>query len=210
MRRAQQEIEIEQSRSAAERAQSHAGLAAEQAGLAAVAAGEVLSAVAGTARVVAEERGRQAADALSAAYGAARERADNLPVPELLEGVLEDVRERGLDVWEAVGGRPRRRKRYPWARGGAVAGALVGIAAAVAVRKLLRGDAPGAQEPEQVRAVVDAPPVAPTTVTTAPVSSTPVVPAPIEPAPATSTLVTPAVPVGSLDEDGEAVPPPSS
>ena len=90
---------------------------------------------------------------------------------------------------------------------------------AAVLRPLARGDPPGAQEPDQVRAVVDpAPSVAPTTVTSAPVSSSPVVaapattsnpvvPAPESSAPATSVLETPAVPVGSLDEDGEAVQP---
>lgn len=220
MRRAQQDIDTEQGRAAAERAQSHAAAAAEQAGLAAAAAGEALSVVAGTAREVVGERGKQAAEGLAAAYEAVRERADNLPVGVVLEGVLEDARERGYDVWEAVGGsRPKRRSRYPWAPRAAVVGGILGVVAAVAVRALRKGDAPGAQEPEQVRAVVDpAPSATPTAVTTAPVSSTPVVaapvagtapvaPAPESSAPATTVLETPAVPVGSLDEDGEAVVP---
>jgi hypothetical protein len=209
VRRAQQEIDMEQGRHAAERAQGHAGAAAEQAGLAAVAAGEVLSAVAGSAREVVGVRGKQAAEGLAAAYEAVRDRADNLPVPLLLEGVLEDARDRGYDVWEAVGGsRPKRASRYPWARGGAVAGALLGITAAMAVRRLLRGDAPGAQDPDQVQAVVDPapfapvpPPVPPTVPTASPTAAA----APVSSAPATTVLETPAVPVGSLDEDGEAV-----
>ncbi|MDP9433789.1 MAG: hypothetical protein M3P93_00730, partial [Actinomycetota bacterium] len=57
----------------------------------------------------------------------------------------------------------------------AVAGALLGVAAAVAYQRLAWRDAPGAQEPEELQAVVDVP---------------------AQPA---------AAPAARVDEDGEAV-----
>ena len=157
-----QEYDVERGREAAERAQGHAAVAAEQAGLAAThaieAATHVLGVAARTAREVGEERGRAAADALGTAYGTVRERADALPVSTVLEGVLEDARDRGVEVWHRLSGQPEPKpSRWPWVAG-ALVGAAVAGAAVVVVRRLLGDDAPGAQEPEQLQAVVDLPP----------------------------------------------------
>jgi hypothetical protein len=48
-----------------------------------------------------------------------------------------------------------RARRWPWALLAAVLGAAAGSAAAVVVRSLEGTDAPDAQEPDQVQAVVD-------------------------------------------------------
>ena len=80
---------------------------------------------------------------------------------EVLEGVVEDVRERGGEVVDALAGR-RRPRRWPWAVGAAAAGAAAGAGVALLVRGLVGQDAPGAQEPDQLRAVVDPRPPAET------------------------------------------------
>ena len=48
-------------------------------------------------------------------------------------------------------------RRWPWAVLAAVLGAAAGSAAAVLVRSLQGTDAPDAQEPDEVQAVVDRP-----------------------------------------------------
>lgn len=163
----------DQGRDAALRAAEHAQAAAVSAGLAAGAAAEVLGAAASTVTSVvggvAVERGREVARAV-------RSGAELVPTPEVLEGVLEDAFERGAQAWDALRG--RRRRRWPWALTSALAGAAAAVAVTVAARRLSTQDAPGAQEPDQVEAVVDPGPVAAT------------------------------VPVGAaVDEDGEAVQP---
>jgi hypothetical protein len=52
-------------------------------------------------------------------------------------------------------------RRWPWAVLAAVVGAAAGSAAALVVRSLEGEDAPDAQEPDQVQAVVDRPPAPP-------------------------------------------------
>ena len=50
-----------------------------------------------------------------------------------------------------------RARRWPWAVLAAVVGAAAGSAAAFAVRSIEGTDAPDAQEPDEVQAVVDRP-----------------------------------------------------
>ena len=160
------------SRDAATRAAGHAQAAAASAGLAAGAAAEALSGVAAVVTDVAVDRGRDVVQAV-------REGAELLPTPAVLEGVLEDAFDRGAEAWDALRGRRRPPRRWPWATGSALAGAAAAVAVTVLVRRLSTRDAPGALEPEAVEAVVDTPPVLP---------AAPAVP-----------------PTGAVDEDGEAV-----
>ena len=74
-------------------------------------------------------------------------------LPEVLEGTLEDAVERGGSVVDRLTG--RRSRRWPWAAGAAVAGAAAGAGSVLLLRRLVGQDAPDAQEPEQLRAVVD-------------------------------------------------------
>lgn len=174
----------DQGRDAALRAADHAQAAAVSAGVAASAAAEVLGAAASVGGGAAVERSRDVARA-------GRTGAELVPTPEVLEGVLEDAFERGADAWGALRGRHSR--RWPWAVGSALVGAAAAVAVTVVTRRLSTQDAPGAQEPEQVEAVVDLGPVA-----------TPVPPG----AAADSGPVAAAVPPGAaVDEDGEAVQP---
>lgn len=148
---------------AAARAAEHASAAAASAGLAAGAALEVLGAA-----------GREVVTAV-------RGGAELLPTPAVLEGVLEDAFDRGAQAWDALRGRSRPPRRWPWAAGSALAGATAAVAVTVLVRRLTTTDAPGAQEPADVRAVVD--------------------PAPADAVPAA------VPPAAAVDEDGEAVEP---
>lgn len=75
---------------------------------------------------------------------------------ETVSGVLDEALERGEAAWVALRGEqvaPSR--RWPWAVAAAVAGAAAGGAAAVLLRRIAPADAPGAQEPHELRAVVD-------------------------------------------------------
>ncbi len=174
-------------RDAAARAASHATAAAQAAGLAAGAAAEALGSAAGVVVDVASVRGREVGREVARAV---RDGAELLPTPEVLEGVLEDAFERGADAWDALRGRRRPPRRWPWATGSALVGAALAVGATVLVRRLATRDEPGAQEPEQVRAVVD---------TTAPVDTSVFDGVPVRP-------VTDApAPAGPVDEDGEAV-----
>ena len=68
---------------------------------------------------------------------------------------------RGGAAWDAVSGArvgpPTAVRRWPWALAAAALGAVAGGALAVLVRRLGGQDAPGAQEPEELEAVVDRP-----------------------------------------------------
>lgn len=172
--------QTDEGREAALRAAGHARAAATSAGLAAREAAEALGVVAEVARVVGAERGREVVSVV-------RERAADLPTPAALEGVIEEALDRGVDVWDALRGRPRTSRRWPWYLGTALAGALVAAGGALAARRLSTTDAPGAQEPEQLRAVVD--------LDAPPVQAVPPVPA--------------ATAEGPVDEDGETVLPSS-
>ncbi|MCW2713354.1 MAG: hypothetical protein JWN88_401 [Frankiales bacterium] len=50
-------------------------------------------------------------------------------------------------------------RRWPWALGAAVVGAAAGGAVAAVIRRVAGADAPDAQEPSELQAVVDRPPV---------------------------------------------------
>jgi len=52
-------------------------------------------------------------------------------------------------------GPPPGRRRWPWALGAALLGAAAGAVAAVVVSRVVPSDAPDAQDPEDVEAVVD-------------------------------------------------------
>jgi len=74
---------------------------------------------------------------------------------ETVTGVLEDAGGRSsvgreLSVSDRV-------RRWPWALGAALAGAVGGAAVAYVAGRLQVPDALGAQEPEQLQAVVDRP-----------------------------------------------------
>ena len=90
---------------------------------------------------------------------------------------LGEALERGGAAWGALRGDvvvPRgAARRWPWAVGAAVAGALAGAVVAKLLAKVAPADAPGAQEPHELRAVVDS---ADAAIRTAPVG--PAVPRP--------------------------------
>jgi len=67
-------------------------------------------------------------------------------------------------------GPPLGRRRWPWALGAALLGAAAGAVVAVVVSRVVPSDAPDAQEPEDVEAVVDLDRPA-TTAPTAPTTS---------------------------------------
>ena len=140
-------------REAAVRASQHAQAAATAAGLAAGAAAEALGVAVGAVSVAAAGGGREVARAV-------RSGADLVPAPEALEGVLEDAYERGAQAWDVLRGR-RAPRRWPRTAGGAAVGAMVAVVLTVLVRRLATRDAPGAQDPEQVLAVVDLAPAVP-------------------------------------------------
>lgn len=80
-----------------------------------------------------------------------RQDARVVPSSDVLDGVVEPARGRtGIAV---PAGRSAR--RWPWAVAAAVAGAAAGAGVALLVQRLVGEDAPGAQEPEQLVAVVD-------------------------------------------------------
>lgn len=160
----------------AEDAAQAATTAAAQA--AAVAAARTAQAVqrAGTAL---EHHGRQSAPAVGTAVGnavdAAVDTADSArtvagrigtaaagvasELVQTVSGLVEEPGVRGAAALDALRGvpvgPPAGRRRWPWALGAALAGAGAGAAVAVLVRRLGGTDAPGAQEPHELRAVVD-------------------------------------------------------
>jgi len=125
--------------------QSASDLARATSGLAAYG---VQLARSGSTRLAAGGAGGALADARAAAS----------QLTEVLEGVVEDARGRGVEVVDALAGR-RPARRWPWAIGAAVAGAAAGAGVALAVRGVLGHDAPGAQDPSELVAVVDLRPV---------------------------------------------------
>ncbi len=107
----------------------------------------------------------EAAERLAARYDAARAQFSGTDAGALarswqaaLESAFQDGRERAADLLAVT---PRRSRRWPWAVAAAVAGAAAGAAVALLLQRLAGQDAPGAQEPEQLRAVVDPAPVDP-------------------------------------------------
>jgi hypothetical protein len=139
---------------------------------------------AGTARTVAERIGGAA---LGAAGG----------LVSTVHGIVEEPTVRGgaaLDALRGVPvGPPAARRRWPWAVGAALTGAAAGAVVAALVRRLSTTDAPGAQEPHELRAVVD-------------VAGDPATPAAAGPGTTASTGLTPAPPPGAAAPGG-AVPP---
>ena len=77
--------------------------------------------------------------------------------------VLDTTLVRTSSAWDALRGGPigppLGRRRWPWAVAAAVAGAAAGAAAALLVGRLIGQDAPDAQDPEDLEAVVDRPAV---------------------------------------------------
>jgi hypothetical protein len=93
----------------------------------------------------------------------ARRRADELleDAREKADAILSEAALRGGAAWDALRGErvgpPVAVPRWPWALAAALAGAAAGVAVAIAVRRLDRPDAPDAQEPEDLEAVIDRP-----------------------------------------------------
>ena len=121
--------------------------------------GTAVGSAVGTAVGEAVHRANEAATVLAGGYGVVRERVAATDAPalvkqvgEVLEGVVEDSRDRAMSV---LGRQPPTRSRWRWAATAAVAGAAAGAAVAFAVKRLVGQDAPGAQEPDQLQAVVD-------------------------------------------------------
>lgn len=78
-----------------------------------------------------------------------------------VQGLVEEPGVRGAAALNALRGvpvgPPLGRRRWPWAVAAAVAGAAAGGAVAYALRKVEGTDAPDAQEPHELQAVVDVP-----------------------------------------------------
>jgi hypothetical protein len=74
---------------------------------------------------------------------------------------LETSRLRSGAAWEALRGAPvgvpEPARRWPWAVAAALLGAAAGAGVALVWRGLVGEDAPGAQDPEDLQAVVDHP-----------------------------------------------------
>ena len=91
---------------------------------------------------------------------AGRARAEVSPYVETVSGVLEDAGHRGSAAWAALrdpAGDVLPTRRWPWAFGAAVAGAAAGAVVALAIGRVRTADVPGAQDPEELQAVVDRP-----------------------------------------------------
>lgn len=161
--------------------------------------GAQVGAVVGTAVDELGQRAGEAAAVLADTYGTVREKVAAAEPGALVrqwagavEGVVESVVEQGRDRASAVRATPvpAPRRTVSWSVGAAVAGALGGVAVALLVRRLLGSDAPGAQEPDQLRAVVD-------TGTGAPAAPTPVPDPPVAPAPVPGVAPVPPGPQGT-------------
>lgn len=73
--------------------------------------------------------------------------------------LLDDTRLRTTAAYDALRGGPvgppLAVRRWPWAILAAVLGAIAGAAVVVLRRRLIGADAPGAQHPEELEAVID-------------------------------------------------------
>lgn len=73
--------------------------------------------------------------------------------------LLDETRTRTTAAYGALlggpVGPPLAVRRWPWAVLAAVLGALAGAAVVVLARRVVGEDAPGAQEPEELEAVID-------------------------------------------------------
>ncbi|HWH30941.1 MAG TPA: hypothetical protein VNU26_18625 [Mycobacteriales bacterium] len=134
------------------RSGTSAGGAAQRAGTALSRAGEVL-----------EERSTAVAPAVGTAVGSALETAAETVagVAAAVGDFLDEPAVRGTAALDALRGvpvgPPAAVRRWPWALGAAAVGAAAGAGVALLVRRLGGSDAPGAQEPHELRAVVDLP-----------------------------------------------------
>lgn len=137
---------------------ARAGSALEEHGRAsAPAVGAAVGTAVGTALVGAEtaraEAGRFGNAASTAVRGFAAELVDTV------QGLAEEPGVRGAAAFDALRGAPigppAGRRRWPWAMAAAVLGASAGVAVAVVLRRWGGTDAPDAQEPHELRAVVD-------------------------------------------------------
>jgi hypothetical protein len=83
------------------------------------------------------------------------------PVVLTLADALDTSRVRGGAAWDALRGDrvgpPVAVRRWPWTLSAALLGALAGAAVAAVVLRVVGQDAPDAQEPEDLEAVVDRP-----------------------------------------------------
>jgi secreted protein with Ig-like and vWFA domain len=113
-------------------------------------------------------------DAFEAVVEDARQRAESLleEARERAEAIVDEARTRGGAAfeeaalrggaaWDALRGErvgpPVAVARWPWAVAAALAGAAAGVAVAIAMRRISRPDAPDAQNPEDLEAVIDRP-----------------------------------------------------
>lgn len=84
---------------------------------------------------------------------------------EVLGEVVDASLVRGGAALDALRGSrvgpPVAVRRWPWALGAAVLGAAAGAGVAYVLQRVVGQDAPGAQDPEDVQAVVDRAPEAP-------------------------------------------------
>lgn len=138
---------------------------------------------------VAAQRTRETAGSTAAAARAGRDklsdkglaaawqdvRAGLAPVGEVLEGVLEDARSRSAEAARVVA-EQQQAKRWPWAVSVVLAGAGAGAALVLARRTLFGEDAPDAQEPGELQAVVDLLPGTPPATGAGPSDADPVSP----------------------------------
>jgi len=127
-----------------------------------VEVGAAVGAALGTAAEQVGQQAVRAVDTLVGGYGQVRDRVtattagqDAAALVHQWTGVLEGVVEDGRDRAAALLAVQPPARRWPWAVGAAVLGAAAGAAVALAVRRLVGQDAPDAQDPEQLRAVVD-------------------------------------------------------
>lgn len=162
-------------------AEQAAEAATSAAGAAAATAAQRAGAAVQRAGTALEQQGRTSAPAVGAVVGSAVENALEVAdsartvaervgagalgvageLVETVSGLIEEPGARGAAALEALRGVPVRppaaRRRWPWAVAAAVAGATAGAGAALLVRRLSGGDAVDAQEPHELRAVVDVP-----------------------------------------------------
>jgi hypothetical protein len=76
-----------------------------------------------------------------------------------MSALLEETRDRTSAAYDALRGGPVGPpiavRRWPWAAAAALVGAAAGAGLVVLLRRLIGQDAPGAQEPEELEAVID-------------------------------------------------------
>lgn len=165
----------------ARRAEDAAQAATASAAIAAAAAAARTAEVVQRAGVALEQHGRASAPSVGSAVGRGVETAVETAATarvlaarfaavadaaagelvHIVQGLLEEPGVRGGAALNALRGAPvgppLGRRRWPWAVAAAVAGASAGGGVAYALRKVEGTDAPDAQEPHELQAVVDVP-----------------------------------------------------